>query len=146
MLDQPYPIEFIDQGDQIVLRIEEWNAVRTIHMNNAAMDDGLSTIYGHSKGRWEGDTLIIETSGVDYPYYNDAGTPMTKGMKITERYSISADQRRMNWTATIVDPKIFTKPVSFGGWMAWAPDIVIQEFGCKVEQSVSIQQLESTSR
>ena len=133
MLDQPYPVEFVDQGDRIMMRFEEWNGVRTIHMNDSAPGGGRGTIFGDSTGRWDGDTLVIETSGVDYPSYNDAGVPMTEDMRVTERYSPSADRLRMNWTATIVDPSVFTEPVSFGGWMAWSPDIEIREFGCVKE-------------
>lgn len=133
MLDQPYPVEFIARDDQIVMRLEEWNGVRTIYMNDTAPDGGRGTIYGHSKGSWDGETLVIETSGIDYPYYNDAGVPMTPEMVVIERYSISSDQRRMDWTATIEDPNVFTEPVSFGGWAVWAPDIAIREFGCVAE-------------
>ena len=58
---------------------------------------------------------------------------MTPEMVVIERYSISSDQRRMDWTATIEDPSVFTEPVSFGGWAVWAPDIAIREFGCVAE-------------
>ncbi len=133
MLDQPYPVEFIDQGDRIVMRLEEWNGVRTIYMNGTAADEGRGTIYGHSMGHWEGAALVIETTGIDYPYYNDAGAPMTEDMLVTERYSISPDGRRMDWTATIVDPSVFTASVSLGGWAVWAPDIEIRDFNCIVE-------------
>ena len=133
MLDQPYPVEFIDRGDQIVMRLEEWNGVRTIHMNDTAPDEGLGTIFGHSAGHWDGEVLVIETSGIGYPYYNDAGAPMTQEMVVIERYSISSDRRRMDWTATIADPNVFTDSISFGGWAVWAPEIEIREFGCVVD-------------
>ncbi len=133
MLDQPYPVEFIDRGDQIVMRLEEWNGVRTIHMDDSAPDEGIGTIFGHSAGHWDGEVLVIETSGIGYPYYNDAGAPMTQEMVVIERYSISPDRRRMDWTATISDPNVFTDSVSFGGWAVWAPEIEIREFDCVVD-------------
>ncbi len=58
---------------------------------------------------------------------------MTPEMVVIERYAISSDQRRMDWTATIEDPNVFTEPVTFGGWAVWAPDIAIREFGCVAE-------------
>ena len=133
ILDQPYPVEFIDQGDSIVMRFEEWNAVRTIHMTDDVTEVGRGTIYGHSVGRWEDDVLVIETTGVDYPAYNDAGVPMTENMHVTERYWLAEDGFRMNWTATVEDPAIFTEAVSFEGWMAWTPDFQLREFHCEIE-------------
>ena len=112
MLDQPYPIEFIDEGERIIMRIEEWNGRRTIHMNDSSPQEGIGTIYGHSRGRWDGNALVIETTGIGYPYYNDAGVPLTRDSVVTERYSISADGRRMDWSATTVDPTLFNGPAS----------------------------------
>jgi hypothetical protein len=133
MLDQPYPVEFIDEGDRIVYRFEEWNGVRTIHMTDADPEDGIGSIYGHSVGRWDGDTLVIETTGIGYPYYNDAGAPMTEDMVVTERYAISEDGRRLDWTATSVDPSVFTEPDTLSGWAVWVPEIEIEDFRCLTE-------------
>jgi hypothetical protein len=133
MLDQPYPIEFIDQGDRIIMRVEEWNGRRAIHMTNSDPDEGIGTIYGHSAGRWDGEALVIETSGIGYPYYNDAGVPLTRDTVVTERYSISPDGRRMDWTTTTVDPTVFTGPTVLSGWAVWAPAIEIREFECVLE-------------
>ena len=133
MLDQPYPIEFIDQGDRIVFRFEEWNGVRTIYMDDAAPEDEAGSIFGRSTGRWDADTLVIETRDIGYDYYNDAGAPLTPAAVVTERYTLSADGRRMDWTATTVDPTMFTAPVTLTGWAVWAPDIEIQEFHCVVD-------------
>ncbi len=133
MLDQPYPIEFIDEGERIIMRVEEWNGRRTIHMTDANPDEGIGTIHGHSRGRWDGDALVIETRGIGYAYYNDAGVPLTRDAVVTERYTISADGRRMDWTMTTVDPAVFTSPTSLSGWAVWAPSIEIRPFECAVE-------------
>ena len=130
MLDQPYPIEFIDEGDRITMRVEEWNGVRTIYMTDDGGDEGLGTIYGRSTGRLDGNTLTIETTGISYPYYNDAGVPLTEDAVVTERYSLREDGRRMDWSVTTVDPSVFTDPTSLSGWYVWAPDIEIKEFQC----------------
>ena len=130
MLDQPYPIEFIDEGERIIMRLEEWNGRRTIHMNNSSPGEGIGTVYGHSKGRWDGNALVIETTGIDYRYYNDAGVPLTRNSVVTERYSISADGRRMDWNATTVDPTLFNSPPVIAGWAVWAPEIAIRTFEC----------------
>ena len=133
MLDQPYPIEFLDEGDRIIMRVEEWNGRRTIHMTESDDEVGIGTIYGHSEGRWDGETLVIETTGIDYPYYNDAGVPMTPDAVVTERYSISSDGRRMDWSVTTIDSSVFNSPTTLSGWAVWAPEIEIQDFECELE-------------
>jgi len=133
MLDQPFPVEFVDEGDHILMRIEEWNGERTIYMDAAATRRDTPAIYGHSVGHWEGETLVIETSDIDYPYFDDRGTPMSADMRITERYGLNADHSRLEWTATMRDPPTFTEPHTFGGSMAFAPAIQLREFQCEPE-------------
>ena len=62
----PYPIEFIDEGDRIRLRIEEWDAVRVIHMSaeEPPRNVRLSRL-GYSQGLWKGRTLVVETSRIN---------------------------------------------------------------------------------
>lgn len=132
MLDNPYPIEFVDQGDQILVRHEEWEAERTVYMEEGAVQTNPTDKYGFSTGRWEDGSLLIETTNIDYPYFDDGGTPMTKGMIVTERYTLRADHSRLDWTATFTDPEVFLSPVSFGGSFGWVPDTQIREFNCKL--------------
>lgn len=129
MLDQPYPIEFIDEGDSIRMRFEEWEGERIIYMDDSA-DAGVESIFGHSNGSWDGDTLVIVTSGMGYPYYDDAGTPLTEDMLVTERYTIDEEQHRLNWSATTVDADVFTEPAVMEGWMVWTPGLEIRSFEC----------------
>ena len=62
-MEAPYPIEFINQGDEILLRAEEYDLVRTISMSTeAGLEAQPASLLGHSVGRWEGDTLVVDTS------------------------------------------------------------------------------------
>jgi len=133
MLDNPYPMQMIDQGDHILMRLEEWEAERTIYMNGVIPDDHPRTRYGDSLGRWVDGDLIIETRNIDYPYFDDAGVPMSDAMVVTEHYILSEDGKRLDWTATMNDPKVFTEEVSYGGHMVWSPGIEIQEYKCEPE-------------
>ena len=112
MLDNPYPVQFVDQGDQIIVRHEEWGAERIVYMTEGSKQTGPTSKYGYSLGRWEDGSLLIETTNIDYPYFDDGGTPMTKEMTITERYTLRSDQSRLDWTATFDDPEVFLSPVS----------------------------------
>jgi hypothetical protein len=137
MLDNPYPIEFVDQVDQIVMRYEEWGAERIVHMKEGSIQKDPTTKYGYSTGRWEDGSLLVETTNIDYPYFDDGGTPMTKGMTVTERYTLRTDQSRLDWTATFADSEVLLSPVSFGGSFGWVPDTQIMEFICKLEDDSS---------
>jgi hypothetical protein len=131
MLDQPYPIQIINEGDRIVMIFEEWNAKRFIAMNDKPLTEKNHPRYGDSKGRWENETLVIETTNIDYPYYDDAGTPMTRDMVVTERYGLNEDRSRLEWSAHIEDPNVFTKPMTIDGYFVYSPKYKIEEYKCR---------------
>jgi hypothetical protein len=65
---------------------------------------------GYSTGRWEGDTLVVQTSGFrDGLWLDSTGNPMTEAAKITERFR-RPDFGRMDIDVTVDDPKAYTKP------------------------------------
>ncbi|MFP6829440.1 MAG: DUF6152 family protein [Gammaproteobacteria bacterium] len=128
----PFPIEFIDRGDEIVLRVEEWDAVRPINMsereNSVAQP---STPLGYSVGRWEGRTLVVETTRVDWPHFDSIGTPQTDAVEIMERFTLSADEQTLGYDVTVTDPTIFTAPAEIsGGQYVWVPGEAIKPYNC----------------
>lgn len=130
----PYPMEFVDRGDRIVQRIEEWDAVRTIHMNADAAAPPEATPLGHSVGHWEGDTLVVETADIDYPLLDDSGTPMSPAVNIVERYTLSENDTRLDLVLTVTDPPNLAEPaVWLAGW-TWEPGVRIRPFECTVRE------------
>jgi hypothetical protein len=130
----PYPIEFIDRGTEIILRLEQWDAVRTIHMDSTV--DGSAhpaTRMGYSVGHWEGSTLVVETRYVDNALFDDLGTPQSEDVGIRERFSLSPDETRLTWEATVIDPEVFTAPVTPENmhW-TWVPGEEVKAFDCAV--------------
>jgi Family of unknown function (DUF6152) len=111
MLDTPYPIEFVDRGDRIAMNLEEWDGERTIYMKP---DGGLPrqerSPNGISLGRWDGKTLVIETTKIDYQYSDDLGTPQSKDVTVLERYTPSEDGTRLDTVVTVTDPATYTEP------------------------------------
>ena len=134
---QPFPIEFIDRGDTIILKIEEWDNSRTIHLNADPEADVPYSRMGYSVGRWEGDTLIVETNRINYPYFNDQGIPQSDAVKIIERFTLNAQDARLDWTAILTDPGTFTEPVTMAGmhW-EWIPDNEIKPYNCVVDEKL----------
>jgi hypothetical protein len=133
MMGQPFPMEFVDRADAIVLRLEEYDAVRTIHMNGAAPPASQpSSLFGYSVGRWEGsDTLVVETDRLDSPWFNSRGVPLGKSAHIVERFTVSGDGRRLSYTLTVTDPETFTEPAR--ATRAWVANEGEQQlsFDCK---------------
>lgn len=133
---QPFPIEFIDQGDTITLRIEEWDNSRTIHLNGDPEAEVPYSRLGYSVGRWEGDTLIVETNRINYPYFNDQGIPQSEAVEMVERFTVSEDETKLDWAATLVDPETFTEPIMMAGmhW-DWIPANEIKPYNCVVDDN-----------
>jgi len=130
----PHPIEFIERGDEIELRLEEWDAVRTIHMDGVAADpDEPATRMGYSTGRWEGETLIVTTSAIDYPFMDEHGTPQTEAVEVLERFTLSENERSLDWKATVTDPGTMIEPVvAFTTRWEWVPGEALQPYDCAV--------------
>ena len=87
---------------------------------------------GWSNGRWEGETLVIETTGFnDQTWFDRAGNYHSNALRVTERISArSADT--LNYEATIDDPKVFTRPwkVSMPLYRRVEKDARVIEFKC----------------
>lgn len=132
----PFPIEFVDQGDSMLLRIEEWDNRRTIHLNADPEADVPHSPLGYSIGRWEGDALVVETNYINYPYLSDTGIPQSQASRIIERFALSDDDTRLTWTATVIDPESFTEPVALPViHYEWNPGGEVRPFGCNVRDS-----------
>jgi hypothetical protein len=131
MMSQPFPMEIIDKGSVIEVRIEEYDAVRTIVMSPAS--DAASKPprpEGYSTGRWEGKTLVVTTSGVTPREFDETGLRRTPAARYVERFTLSADGSRLNYSVTVTDPEVFTRPVEFKRSWVWRPDEKVMPFNC----------------
>jgi hypothetical protein len=129
IMGQPYPVQFTDEGDRILMRIEEYDLHRTIHLTEQATPTS-KTPLGHSVGRWEGSSLIVSTTGILLPYLNTAGILLSNDAEIVERFDLSQDETRLDYLLTITDPATFTEPVARGRYWLWRPGETIQPFEC----------------
>jgi hypothetical protein len=65
---------------------------------------------GWSNGKWDGDTLVIETEGFnDQSWFDRAGNHHSEALKVTERYTMTGPNH-IHYEATIDDPKTFSRP------------------------------------
>jgi hypothetical protein len=127
----PLPFEFVERGNEILLRGEIYDTVRTIHMDRSAPPAGApASILGYSVGRWDNGALVVSTTLVDWPYFDSIGTPQSNDVAIEERYTLSADQTRLDFEVTIVDPaNLVGHAVVEGHWLALGA--TLQRFDCQ---------------
>ena len=82
--------------------------------------------------RWENDrTLVIQTTGIDYPYFDNRGTAQGANIELVERYTLSEDQSRLDLEITIADPVALTAPVA-ASWHFLALDAPFELYECNV--------------
>jgi hypothetical protein len=113
------------RDDTVKLRFDWMNGERTVQMNAAGHPAGLApSAQGHSIGRWEGATLMIDTVGFA-PHREGAGfgVPSGEGKHLVERLSLNGDRSALTYEFTITDPLSLTAPVSYRAQWLHRPDL-----------------------
>jgi len=128
----PSPMDFVQRGESILLRIEEFDAVRTIHMDSREAPAAQpKTPLGYSVGRWEGETLVVETGNLGAAYLRP-GVPLGPSASFVERFTPSADGSRLHYTVLMTDPYSLTQPVEQKrSWIA--VDEQVMPYNCKLQ-------------
>ena len=105
----PYPFQIIQGGGNILFAYEYDNANRIVFMSNH-QEPPVDTWMGWSNGRWEGDTLVVETTGNnDMTWFDRAGNHHSAALKVTERFTLT-DDSHIQYQATIEDANTFSRP------------------------------------
>jgi len=125
----PFPIEFQRDGADILVRFEEDDAVRRIHMRAAAPPREHSFL-GYSTGRWEGDTLVVETTHLLSELLDPDGVRQSENIRVVERFTPAANGERMDYRITIADPEIFTETFDLTRYFVWRPELVVNAYDC----------------
>ena len=127
-------MEFIDRGDEILVRLEEYDTVREIHLNADPTASVESSILGYSEGRWEGETLVVATTDLNWSYsIGQNGLPQSDDVTLTERFTVNEDGSRLHYEITIVDPYTFTEPLTLAKHWVYIPGDEVLPFECTEE-------------
>jgi hypothetical protein len=113
IMGQPYPIELLMTPGQMTIIIEAYTQVRHVYTDGRPMPaDPDPNFNGTSIGRWEGDTLVVESMGfADVP--RGLNFPYSEKLKIVERFQLT-DPDTLSIETTAVDPEALTMPYSMG--------------------------------
>jgi hypothetical protein len=125
-----YPLQIIQTPQQIVILYEYGNTFRVIPLNVSHPADLPPTYMGNSIGHWEGDTLVVDVIGFnDKTWMQGTGTFHSEALHVTERYRrVGAEQ--IDYSATMEDPNVLTKPWTITTTMMRRDGTTIQEYVC----------------
>jgi hypothetical protein len=107
----PYPFQIIQQADKVAIVYEYVRAVRYIFMNGNPHPPGHIDWYmGDSRGRWEGNTLVVDVIDFnDETWFDRAGNFHSDALHVVERFTPTGPDHLL-YEVTIEDPKVFTRP------------------------------------
>lgn len=126
MFHTPYGFEILqlpDSEEILFLQVGAPHSWRQVFMDGRAHPDTPeATWFGHSVGRWEGDTLVIDTVGFNDRFWmSREGVPHTPQLHLVERLT-RINFHTLEYLVTIDDPGAYTAPWSGGWYINWVPD------------------------
>jgi hypothetical protein len=131
MMQGMFPMEVLETPGQVTIIQEAYNQVRRVVLGGTlpAPEDAEPRFAGHSVGKWEGKTLVVDTVGVK-DYVNFRNVPHSTSMRISERIQL-IDDDHLEDQVTVTDPEHLTAPWTWT-WMykRW-PGYELQEYVCE---------------
>ena len=126
-----YPVEFVQTPRQLTIISEAFSEVRRVYMDRPQLpiEEVPPGFYGRSVGRWEGDTLVVDTVGIKESVQYQR-VPHSNRMRITERFRLVAPDI-LHDQVTIEDPVILEKPITYTLAFRKMPDYEMVEFICE---------------
>jgi hypothetical protein len=131
----PYGVEFLEQPELqriYIVDIGGPHTLRVVFMNGSPHPADLEPSYlGHSVGKWDNETLVIDTLGFNERFWFDRwGLPHTEKLRVTERFT-RLDQNTLKYEVTIDDPGAYTAPWTTGLLLRWNPSQELFEYVCQ---------------
>jgi hypothetical protein len=140
IMGQPYPMEFLLTPGKVTIVIEAYTQVRHIYTDGRALPaEPDPKFFGTSAGRWEGDTLVVETVGFNDFVQLARGVGHSDKMKIVERFRLT-DPDTMSIETTITDPVALTAPYTTTATLRRHRDWTISEYICEENNRNSVDQ------
>jgi hypothetical protein len=127
----PYPYKILNSKGEIVILYEALHSYRQIFMDGRPLPKDPNPAWmGYSVGHWDGDTLVVESSGfVDNNWLDNSGHMGTEALRLTERFH-RKDFGHIDLQLTIDDPKAYTKPWTVNLQLNANPDTELIEYVC----------------
>ncbi len=133
----PLAFRIYQQPGVVLILYEAFDLYRQIFMDGRELGkDPNPTWLGYSTGKWDGDTLVVDTTGFNGKTWLDqAGHPTTDALHVTERFH-RRDFGHLEVQTTIDDPKAYTKPWTATEMMDLQLNTELMEYACENEKDV----------
>ena len=107
----PFPFQIVQTRDRVTMLFEYVHAIRYVHMNGKGHPEGhIDWWLGDSRGRWEGDTLVVDVVHFnDETWFDRAGNFHSDALHLVERFTPTGPDH-IDYEVTVEDPKVFSKP------------------------------------
>jgi hypothetical protein len=133
----PNGFQFVEQRDlgRILVLFgggnRNWRIIYTDGRPPGQAAEAVPSYYGSSVGRWEKDTLVVQSVGYNERFWMTAGgLPHTEALRLEERFS-RPDLNTLRYEVTVDDPRTYTRPWRSAWTVRWVPDREIEEFFCE---------------
>ena len=136
----PYGVQFLEEREHRRIRVmmgagnQNWKFIFTDGRTEAQFpkeNAGNPLYWGRSVGRWEGDTLVVNTDGFnDSFWFSNGGLPHTAQLRLTERLT-RTDLNTLRYDVTIDDPGAYTRTWSSGWTLRWVPEAELPIYYCQ---------------
>jgi hypothetical protein len=135
----PLPYKIVQMPHLILILYEESTVFRQIFLDGRKpVDDAQPRWMGYSTGRWDGDTLVVETVGVtDQSWLDGMGHPHTEEMRLIERFR-RRDAGHLDIEITIEDPGAYTRPITYTITTTAVPEDDLLEYFCSENEKSSL--------
>jgi hypothetical protein len=123
------------QRDRVVMKVDWMDSERVIYLDGRKHPPATETsLHGHSVGRWEGDTLVVETANFkEHPMGLSASLPSSSQKRLTERFRLSQDHKSLIYSGVIEDPVYLTGSVEWSGQWLYRPNMPHSNEKCDLE-------------
>ncbi len=137
MFQVAHGVKFLEQPDRQRIFVmsgggnHNW---RLIYLDGRPVpnpEDESPTYFGYSSGKWEGDTLVVNSAGyAERFWFSNGGLPHTENLKLTERFS-RPDFNALTYEVTIDDTGAYTRPWTSSWTLHWVPNEDLKEYFCQ---------------
>lgn len=121
----------------VTFKLDAMGAVRVVHLDQAAHPATVvPSVHGHSIGRWEGKTLVVDTKGYTaHPEGLAFDMPTSATKHVVERFTLSADGKRIEYEAVLEDPEYYAAPLRHRSEWNFRPDQKPSGLPCDLESA-----------
>jgi hypothetical protein len=123
------------QKDRVVMKVDWLDSERTVYLDGRKHPPASeTTLLGHSVGRWEGETLIVDTTNFkEHPMGLSTSLPSSARKHLTERLRIAQDGKSLIYSGVIEDPEYLSAPVEWTGQWVYRPNMPHSNEKCDLE-------------